>query len=248
MGKYFFRSRIFDRFGRSSEWTEMADLLIAPPPTKFNSTMPEEPLQYASKKTGFFELPLKWEALPGIDTYKICLETPEGTPVSEFDLKGTSALAKVPPGQYQFRVKAILDDGTVGDPSEPTPVVSVLGAKIQPPTLVFKRETEKAPKVALRSELATALFDGELLYKPLEGTHWVKVKELKDLPAKPIELDASYTPGQYKMKLQAKAKGFTPSEFGEVEFVLKPTETVLLPIPDETRAALSGQEFTPLTK
>jgi hypothetical protein len=183
---------------------------------------------------------LSWQPLPGVELYKISLESSEGALVKEFDIKGASARLKVPPGQYQVRVKAVLADGTVGDPSEATPVLSVLGAKIQPPSLVFKKEPTDPPKLKFRSELATATFDGVLFYKALESEVWQKVKDFKDLADHQIPLDPSYVPGQYRMKLQARAKGFTPSEFSEVEFVLKPTEKMLLPIPDETRAALKG--------
>ncbi len=241
MGKYFFRSRIFDKFERSSEWTDMAELLIAPPPTRFNSKVPTEPQLFAGKKTGLYELPLSWESLPGIEEYKVVLETPEGKVEKEFSIKANSARVKVPPGQYQFRVHAVLSDGTVGDSSEPTQVISVLGAKIQAPTVNFQKVAKKGQWVAIRSELAIAEFDGELFYKPLEGTSWQKVKEFRDLKTKSIVYDHSYTPGLYRIRMQAKAKGFTPSEFGESEFVVKPLESVLSPIPDETTAALHGK-------
>lgn len=245
MGKYYFRSRIFDKFERSSEWTDLAELLIAPPPTKFKSKMPSETQLFAGKKNGLFELPLSWEPLPGIEMYKIVLETPEGKVEKEFSIQSTSALVKVPPGLYQFRVHAVLADGTVGDPSEPTSVISVLGAKIQAPSVQFRKNPNKQQWATFRSELAVADFDGELFYKPLEGTSWNKIKEFRDLKTKSIIFDSTYKPGLYRLRMQAKAKGFTPSEFGESEFVVKPLEGVLNPIPEETMAAL--QEPKPAT-
>jgi hypothetical protein len=240
MGKYYFRSRIFDKFERSSDWTDMAELVIAPPPTKIKSKMPEAPEVFANKKTGLFDLPIVWEPLPGVESYKLLLETPEGKVEKEFVIKGTSAAVKVPPGQYQMRVQAVLSDGTVGDPSEATPILSVLGAKIQAPSLQFKRIPTKGQWVSFRSELASAHFDGELYYKPLEGTSWAKVREFKDMKDRKIVFDHTYTPGLYLLKMVAKAKGFTPSEHGETEFLLKPIEPDLLPIPEETISFLKG--------
>jgi hypothetical protein len=243
MGKYYFRSRIFDRFERSSEWTDLAELLIAPPPTRILSKLPSDSLIFAGKKTGIFEHTLTWEALPGVNDYKVIVENPDGKLVNEFSIKGTSAKLKVPPGQFQFRIQAVLPDGTVGDPSEPTPVLSILGAKIRAPVISFGKHSRGGRSAFVRSELASSLFDGELFYKTLEGNDWFKVKNFYDLKDHAILFDSTYKPGLYRLKLQAKARGFTPSEYGYSEFVIKPTEGDLLPIPDESIAARQGRQI-----
>lgn len=234
MGKYFFRSRILDKFARSSEWTEMAELLIAPPPAKIKKNKVEKQQLFAEKGAGHFNYPISWEELPGISEYKVVLETPDGHQEVEAIVKGTSTTLKVPAGQHQIRVRAILSDGTLGDLSEPTSVISVLGAKIQKPTITYRQDPKLGSVALLSSELAIAQFDGDLYYMPLEGTTWKKVKEFHDLKTKQIIFNANYIPGQYQLRIQAKSKGFTPSEFGITEFVIKPREVVITPIPQET--------------
>ncbi len=243
MGKYFFRSRVLDKFARSSDWTELAELLIAPRPTKFKNKLSEPKLLFADKFTGRYEMPIDWEPMPGIESYKISLETPEGKLANEFIVKGTSAHLKVPPGQYQLRVRAVLADGTIGDPSEPTSVLSVLGAKIQVPTLQFKKLPTIGQTVSFRSELDTASFTGELFYKPLEGNDWQSIRQFNELKERRIAFDSTYKPGRYKLRLQAKAKGFTPSDFGESEFVVKPLEIEFQPIPEEASSGINGKIY-----
>lgn len=234
MGKYYFRSRIQDRFDRISPWGELTEILIAPPPVKFTSSWPTDGSVFADKKTGVYTLPLAWEAIPSIDRFQLLLEKPEGKLVNSFDIQGNQAQLNIPAGQYQIRVKAILPDGNFADPSEPTPVLSVLGAKIQAPGLSFHRSPDQI--VTLRSELATAEFEGELFYKSLEGTQWVKVKDLKGFQPREIKFDSTYTPGLYQLRLQAVAKGFTASDFQQLEFLVKPTLSAVEPIPDESRS------------
>lgn len=238
MGKYYFRSRILDKFERSSEWTDLAELLIAPPPTKITTKMPNEPHLFANKQTGILDFSLSWDSLPGITEYKVIMESPDGNIESEISVKGTSAVLKVPPGQHQFYVKAVLSDGTIGEKSETTSVISVLGAKIQMPVVQYKKTKDKNPaiysKATFSSELAVATFGGELYYKALEGTDWKKVKDFEDIKEHEILFDPSYIPGKYKLRLQALAVGFTPSDYREIEFVIKPIEPDLLKIPQET--------------
>lgn len=234
MGKYYFRSRILDKFGRSSEWTEMAELLIAPPPAKIKNKKVENQQFFAEKSSGLVNYPVSWEELPGITEYKVILETTDGHKEIETVVKGSSATLKIPPGQHQVRVQAVLSDGTLGDLSEPTSVISVLGAKIQKPTVTYQKDPKLGPVASFSSELSIAQFDGELFYMPLEGTTWKKVKEFRDLKTKQIIFNSDYIPGQYQLKIQAKSKGFTPSEFGMTEFIIKPREVVITPIPQET--------------
>lgn len=243
MGKYFFRSRVLDKFDRSSDWTELAELLIAPHPTKFKNKLSEPMLLFADKTTGKYEMPIAWEPIPGIESYKISLETLEGKLANEFIVKDTSAQLKIPPGQYQLRVRAVLADGTIGDPSEPTSVLSVLGAKIQVPTLQFKKLPIIGQTVSFRSELDTARFSGELFYKPLEGNDWQLIRQFNELKERQITFDNSFKPGNYKLRLQAISKGFTPSDFGESEFVVKPLEKELKPIPEEASSGINGKFY-----
>lgn len=234
MGKYYFRSRIFDKFGRSSEWTDLAELLIAPPPTKITNKSAENQQFFAEKNSGLLNYPIRWEALPGISEYKVILETTNGQQELEILVRGTSTVLKVPPGQHQVRIRAILSDGTIGELSEPSSVISVLGAKIQKPTVTYKKDSKLDPVVSFSSELSIAQFDGELFYMPLEGTTWKKVKDYRDLKTKQIIFNSDYIPGKYQLRMLAKSKGFTPSEFGITEFVIKPLEVVITPIPQET--------------
>lgn len=234
MGKYYFRSRILDKFGRSSEWTDMAELLIAPPPTKIKNKQVENQQFFAEKSSGLLNYPITWEALPGISEYKVILETTDGQQELETIVKGTSAVLKVPPGQHQIRIRAVLSDGTVGDLSEPTSVISVLGAKIQKPTVTYQKDPKLGPVASFSSELSIAQFDGDLFYMPLEGKTWKKVKEFRDLKTKQIIFNSDYIPGKYQLRMQAKSKSFTPSEQGVTEFIIKPLEIVITPIPQET--------------
>jgi len=236
MGKYYFRSRIFDKFGRSSEWTDLAELLIAPPPTKIKNKIQENQQYFANKTTGLFDFPITWEELPGITEYKVILESPDGKSELETLVKGTSTVFKVTPGQHRFRVRAILSDGTIGEESEPTTVISVLGAKIQKPIVTYQKDQKLGPLAQFKSELATAHFDGELYYMPLEGKNWKKVKDYRDLQKHQIPFNSDYIPGKYQLRIQAKSKGFTPSEFGITEFIIKPLEVVITPIPEEVKS------------
>lgn len=233
MGKYYFRSRIIDKFERTSAWTEMAELIIAPPPTKITSKMPQPSTVFADRSTGKYLLRLAWEPIVGVEEFKVLVETPEGVIEKDFIVKNDWALAKIPPGQYTFRVQAILPDGTLGEPSEPTEMLTVIGAQIQPPTLVFKKDPKEGQLVTLRTEVAKAVFNGELFYKPLEGDSWGKVKEFKDWNGRKLVFDSTYKPGQYLLQMHASAKGFTPSTVREIEFVVKPAEPVLFVVPAE---------------
>ncbi len=239
MGKYYFRSRILDKFERSSEWTELAELLIAPPPTKITTKIPEDPHLFANKLTGLLDFSLNWDALPGVTEYRVVTQSPDGKVENEITVKGSSALLKVPPGQHQFFVKAILSDGTIGDKSETTSAISVLGAKIQKPVIQHKmimtdKTKEKTHQVLFSSELSVAQFEGDLYYRGLEGTLWSKVRSYQALKDKEILFDHTYVPGRYKLRLKAIAAGFTASEYQEIEFTIKPTEPVLVAIPAET--------------
>lgn len=227
MGKYFFRSRIRDRFERTSEWTDLAELIIAPPPTRITTPLPLDVENFADKKTGVFNLPVGWAPLPGIEDYKVLLISPTGTSVAEWPVKATSLDLKIPPGQYQIKVQAILADGTLGDPSEPTGVLSVVGAKIQPPTLEFQRKMGSEQFLEWSSEMRQALYDGEIFYKAHEGTDWIKVKDLVSMVDKKLDMMTNYKPGLYRVSLRAKAPGFTPSDATQIEFVVKPTVSVL---------------------
>lgn len=233
MGKYHFRSRILDKFGRSSEWTDMSELLIAPPPTQIQNKITEEVQLFADKKSGFYDFVLNWKSLPGVEEYKVILEAPDGKMELEKNVKGTETTIKLPAGQHRLRVRAVLSDGTLGELSDPTSVISVLGAKIQKPSVVFQRDPQSGPQVYFRSELSVAQFDGELYYKPHEGLEWKKVKDFRDLKVHQISFVEGYTPGRYQIKLQARSNGFTPSEYGSTEFVIKPTENIINAIPLE---------------
>lgn len=228
MGKYYFRSRILDKFERSSEWTDLAELMIAPPPTKVNTKFPEDLHLFADKKSGLLSFPLSWEALPGISDYQVVMQSPDGKIESEKSVTGTSTILNVPPGQHQFYVKAVLSDGTIGDKSDNTSTISVLGAKIQKPVLIHKKTIDKGHQALFSSELTLALFEGDLFYRALEGTQWTKVKSFQDLKENEINFDSEYIPGRYKLKLRATATGFTPSEYQEIQFVIKPKEMTLV--------------------
>jgi hypothetical protein len=203
--------------------------------------MPNPSIVYADRTTGKYLLGLAWEPLPGVDEFKVLVETPEGMIEKDFIVKNDWARAKIPPGQYNFRVQAILPDGTLGEPSEATEMLTVIGAQIQPPTLVFKKDPQEGQIVKMRTEVAKALFDGELFYKPLEGESWTKVKDFKDWSGRKLVFDSAYKPGQYLLQMQAKAKGFTPSTVRELEFLVKPSEPVLVVVPNEVLESVADK-------
>lgn len=242
MGRYYFRSRILDRWERYSPWTELADFLISPPPSRFVSEMPSKSEVYTDKKTGRYEMELKWEPRPAIENYQLSIADPQGNVIKQMQVRGTKAKVLLPPGQYQFKIQAILLDGTIGDASAATPPLSVIGAQILPPTFEFKRNTNEGPTVLIRSELAKAELHGDLFYRPLEGNEWIKVKEFNQMKARKLVFDSTYRPGLYYLRMFASARKMSGSEYGEIEFLIKPSEPDLLVVPRETTTAVSDRE------
>ena len=239
MGTYYFRSRIQDRFERLSPWSEMDELIIAPPPSKILTRLPDPPEVYADKETGRFDMNLEWDPVPAIDMYRVVVESPEGRLVKDIIARNTKGWVKLPPGQYRFRVQAVLADGTYGEASESTSVLSVVGAQIQPPTVEILRDPQVGYWAQFRSEVARALFEADVYYQPLEGEGWVLARQLKDLKGPKLFFDSSYKPGLYKVKMRASARKFTPSPWVELDFVIKPTEKQLIVVPREVLAGVA---------
>jgi hypothetical protein len=234
MGKYYFRSRITDEFERTSTWTTLAELVIAPPPTTIELPVTKEESLYANPETGVYQLPLKWNPISGVNEYSLMVQNPEGQVLKEFRFKGSATKVELPPGQYQFRIKAILDDGTEGEPSAPTSVASVVGVALQSPRFQFHRDSVAGQSVTFRSESPRAHFGGVLYYSPLESNRWTKVKDLPLLKERKIKFDSSYRPGHYKLKLRAIARGYLDSAYNEFEFLIKPTDPMLTKVSEET--------------
>lgn len=243
MGTYLIRSRITDIYQRTSEWSELTEMVIAPPPAKLTSKAPDlsKPV-FADKKTNTFSTELTWGALPGVEKYMIVAETPEGEKVAEYSSHHSNLKLDLSPGVYRFKVMAILSDGTIGEPSSPSDIYSILGAKILPPRLAFKKNNEGQAYIQVNSELKNAVLDGTLFYQPWESEVWSVVQNIENAEMADIQLDQKLTPGKYKISLKAVAKGYSSSEENSVEFIIKPKLPDIASIQDEITMALQGKD------
>lgn len=239
LGKYLIRSRITDKFQRESPWSDLTEMTIGPPPTLITSHAPANntPI-YGNKKTGVADIPIKWNPLPFIDKYLLIVENPEGEKVQEYTTVKTEFVAQLPPGVYKFKVNAILEDGTIGDPSPLSDLYTVWGAKILPPRLSYKKDKEGNSILSMHSELRNAFVSGILEYQNLEGDSWNIVKKVENQEIKDLPLSSDLNPGKYKVTLKSLAKGFTPSENASLEFIIKPKEKDLESIDSEISTLL----------
>jgi hypothetical protein len=243
MGKYFIRSRITDMFQRTSEWSELTEMVIAPPPSKILSKAPDSKTAViADKSTNTFSTTLKWEPLPSVENYLIIAETPEGEKITEYKSSQPELKIELSPGAYRFKVMAILADGTVGDPSPLSDEYKILGAKILPPRLSVKSSKDKKKYVQVRSELNDATLEGFLEYQRWESNNWTLVRKIENLEVKDIEIEDSLSPGKYKLTLKTIGKGHSVSDSTLVEFIIKPKLPDILSIENEIALAIQGKE------
>lgn len=261
LGKYLIRSRFTDRFGRTSPWSDLNEMMIAPPPTAFQGLAGEKAINKveANKKTNKFSTTLQWKPMVNIENYMVWAETPEGEKIAEFKTQKPSLNLALQPGLYRFKVMAILPDGSLGDPSEPSQIFDIAGSKIPPPRLFYRKPNpllqspdQKADrKVSVRSPLKSGELDGYLEYQAWESETWQQVKKIEnvrltDAKIEGFELDPSLRPGKYKLTLRVLAKKYTPSDYATIDFVLKPRKADLDSIKEEIKLALNG--IDPATK
>jgi hypothetical protein len=243
MGKYLIRSRITDMYQRTSSWSELNEMVIAPPPTKITSKAPDSTVPtFADKKTNTFSTHLNWSPLPGVDKYMVIAETPEGEKITEYKSDKAELKLDLTPGVYKFKVMAILADGTVGDASPLSDTYNILGAKILPPRLAFKKRKDGMSYVQVKSELKDAVLEGTLEYQAWESEVWSVARKIEKAEIKDIELDQSLIPGKYKITLNAVAQGYSSSESTSIEFIIKPKLPDILAIENEIALAVQGKE------
>lgn len=243
MGTYLIRSRITDMYQRTSSWSELNEMVIAPPPTKITSKAPDSVVPtFADKKTNTYSTHLNWSPLPGVDKYMVIAETPEGEKITEYKSDKAELKLDLTPGVYKFKVMAILADGTVGDASPLSGTYNILGAKILPPRLAFKKHKDGVNYVQVNSELKDAVLEGVLEYQAWESEVWSVARKIEKAEIKDIELDQSLIPGKYKITLNAVAKGYSSSEPTSIEFIIKPKLPDILAIENEIALAVQGKE------
>lgn len=234
MGKYLIRSRITDKFQRISAWSELTEMFIAPPPTKITSKAPDANIAtFADKKTNTYSSVLKWISLPGIESYMIIAETPEGEKITEYKSSTPELKIDLTPGVYKFKVLAVLADGSAGEASALTETYNILGAKILPPRLAYKKHKDGTEYIQIKSELKDAVLEGLLEYQAWESDLWTTVRKIEKAEIKNIELDATLVPGKYKLNLKAIANGYSSSENTTIEFIIKPKLPDILSIENE---------------
>jgi hypothetical protein len=242
MGKYLIRSRITDKFQRTSEWSELTEMSIAPPPTKITSKAPDPGVTtFADKQTNSYTTTLKWDPLPNVENYLVTAETPEGEKITEYKSTKSELKLDLTPGVYKFKVMAILTDGTVGDASPLSETYNILGAKILPPRIAFKRSEDKKEYVQVKSELKNAVLEGILEYQAWESDSWSVARKIENAEINDIELDDSLAAGKYKITLKAVAKGYSASESASLEFIIKPKLPDILAIENEIALAVQGK-------
>jgi hypothetical protein len=243
MGTYLIRSRITDVFQRTSDWSELTEMVIAPRPTHFTSKAPNlDKSVFADKKTNTFSTPLEWEALPGVEKYLVVAETPEGEKIAEYNSDQSNLKLDLGPGVYRFKVMAILSDGTVGEQSSVSDTYSIIGAKMLPPRLAFKKNSEGSGYVQVNSELKNAVLEGTLSYQAWESDTWAEVRKIENAEMADVPLDSKLAAGKYKISLRAVAKGYSSSEEASVDFIIKPRLSDILSIEDEITMALQGKD------
>jgi hypothetical protein len=243
MGKYLIRSRITDNFQRTSDWSELNEMIIAPPPTKIISKAPDMKVPiFADKRTNIFTTTLKWNEIPSIDNYMIIAENPEGEKIHEYKTKATSLKVELVPGLYRFKVLAILDDGTLGEPSTLTEIYNILGAKILPPRLAFKKHKNGIEYVQIKSELKNAVIEGLLEYQFIESNIWLLDRKIVKAEIKDLEFNGNLKPGKYKLTLNALANGFSPSDSSILDFIIKPKLPDIQSIGNEIELDIHGPE------
>lgn len=232
MGKYLFRSRIFDIYGTPSDWSEVAQVIIGPPPTELKGQevgKPHEPV-FANKKNGFGKLPIEWEVIEGVKGYKIIAEDHLGKVVKEFEVKSNKVNLTMGAGEYRFKIVPILPDGTLGQESLASELYTIIGAKVDPPKIMAKRKKGRS-EFFVRTSLKHAEVFGKLEYMPLEGTGWSFMQELKNLKQGAIPLLNQSEPGLYRLTLFSRAKGFLDSDPVITEYLVKPVAPEIIQIP-----------------
>ncbi len=236
MGKYLIRSRFTDKFERISPWSELSELIIAPPPTEILSFPPADGTSiFANKTTGVAEINLNWKPLPQIEKYLVSVENPEGDIVKEFYTSKDNIAILLPPSTYAFKVKAVLADGTIGEPSPKSKYYTIVGAKILPPRIKYRKDKNGNSILSMNSELKNGVVSGIIEYQHFESDNWIMIEKIENQKIGDLKLDSKFKPGKYKSTFLSSAKGFSNSDTITYEFVIKPKQQDLDSIDEELK-------------
>ncbi len=218
LGQYMARMRVADERQVYGVWSELSQFLVSLQVPKITQ---DKPLQLKpDPKTLKVVAPIRWEASPLATQYRIEIFDDNGVKVVSKIVKSTSVRMTLPPGVYQYQVIAMTNTGEESVPQQERQTIAVDRLQLESP--IFEQNKEVQWKTH-----PSAITEGTLEYLPLMGETWSFVKNITFAQEKVFKKSPELKPGQYRLTLWSKAKGWVDSAKVSREFVIKPDEKTL---------------------
>lgn len=231
-GEYSIRTRSLDSRGVPGEWSELIDIVIKPKV----ALIPEAQKSLSKNidaKTGKAIIPFAWAGGQGASSYRLEVRTPEKKQILSQTVKGTEVQIPLPPGDFLWGIHSVSSSGIESPPSDWGRVL-VKGPRLLAPTFKQQKRNlillegggspyESSGKVDFKIQY-------HLSYAKWEAADWSSIGEFQSQDPHHIELPKGQPPGRYKLKMIAMAESWDPSTEAEIEIVIKPESSELMPL------------------
>lgn len=231
-GKYYIRSRPFDRRKVAGPWSEKT--MIEVPPKKVEQMKVAEPKVVASEKTLVGVFHAEWPKSEGAVDYEVSIFDSASVLVRKVYFTELTADIELPPGKYQIQVTARGEDEVLAEPSAKIKL-EVAGAQLKDLTIA-ELSARTANELHWASPNANVVYSGKLERKDLWAPNdsWEEMDSFQGIKESVIRYDEPFEPGLYRLTVQSRATGWVDSKSAVREFVVKPQKRELSSVPQET--------------
>jgi hypothetical protein len=215
-GRYKFRLRSTDKIGAPGPWSDKIPLTVKMPMVV--QTLPKEAKKIRTKSIKKEKIRFEWAKLGNAGIYKIEVINEDDDVVIEKDIKNNFYETTLPVAQnYKWTVYAISAEGDEGAKSSVPRNFEIKGGRLKKPKIA-KVDLVDSKDLEWNQPERAEFYDVVLQRKAKNSKKYKNVKKAKDQTGQTLEFDENLPPGQYKLKVKAKAKRFRSSRYTTQKF------------------------------
>lgn len=239
-GKYWIRARTYDHRKVVGPWSTLEELTV--PPADIELSKKPEPELRADVQSLKAKVDLAWLSSSGAHLYELKITDSKGN-LYKRELSTTQWTQELPTGDYKFELTAMARDGLRSETQSFS--VQVLGAQMGE-IQILPFDPKQPAQLQWRGGPTGAEYSGILERQDLaaEDEDWDELVRFEAQKASQLKVNETLRPGKYRLKVQAHAKGWSPSNTVNYEFIVKPTLRELSSIPEEAKTAFDFMKIS----
>ena len=214
-GNYELKIRSVDKRGVPGEWSEGQPFVVKLPGPVIQ--YPTAQLEIKTNEEDKYDLPLKWESIPGINQYRVDItNTDNKNKFTESFGENHGTLTLPVAHNYSVLVTPIADNGQEGEAQDQPITFSLIGKKIHPPE-IEKPEDIWVTELKWEKPEYTENYS-YVLQRRTDAKAWETVETQKNFGQENLKFGLDKQGGHYRLAVKAEGRLRETSNFAIREF------------------------------